>query len=470
MLRRKANLAQCCLLLTAALKLFLPIVPARAQEQDLAAYVQDLETRAESGDSDAVNGLGKLYSVRSELAADLRALQNRADAGDPQSEFLLGAIRSHKDFTEGSHWFRLAADQGYAPAQVEIGLAYAFGHGVPQDPAEAARWYQLAANQGSAKGQACLGSAYAAGTGVNRDLVQAYKWLTLAIPKLSEGGRKLPGDLRMDFTSVLDSLVPEMTPEQIEEGKKLATEWKPIVIPTSTPTSTPPPRPIISSERGAASGVTTPPTSDEAPAIISREVADDLKFFGALLVIATVWIFFSARSRRKRKRRQEAFGGPVESLGEGYEPLRVGVPHAASFKSLPNGGFVVVLEIRSNDASILTLYRMDLRIEVTPDAVTIMKKRYSPAAFKGFIVKQGVTERGTPVAGSAELYFAYGDVIKLLGIVEFGWRYGAYFGQHECNNMIGALNDRLREVLTAGSPGNQRPAPEHLRNTRPSDF
>jgi hypothetical protein len=273
----------------------------------------------------------------------------------------------------------------------------------------------------------------------------------------------------MDFTSVLDSLVPEMTPEQIEDGKKLATEWKPTVIPTPTQTSTPPLRAIIPPERGTAPRVTTPATSDEAPAIVSREVMQYLKFFGWLLFIAAVWIFFIARSRKKRIRRQEAFG-PVESLGEGYEPLRVGVPHAASFKSMPNGGFVVVLAIRSNDASILTLYRMDLRIEVTPEAVTIMDKRYSPAAFKGFIVKQGVTERGTPVTGSAELYFAYGDVIKLLGNVEFGWRYGAYFSQHECNNMIGALNDRLREVLTTGSPGNQRPAPEHLRNTRPSDF
>ena len=36
--------------------------------------------------------------------------------------------------------FRLAADQGIAPAQVILGVMYAKGQGVPQDYSEAVKW------------------------------------------------------------------------------------------------------------------------------------------------------------------------------------------------------------------------------------------------------------------------------------------------------------------------------------------
>ena len=43
---------------------------------------------------------------------------------------------------------RLAANQGYIPAQVNLGLCYGNGVGVMQDLQEAARYYWLASNQG----------------------------------------------------------------------------------------------------------------------------------------------------------------------------------------------------------------------------------------------------------------------------------------------------------------------------------
>ena len=45
-------------------------------------------------------------------------------------------------------FYRLAAEQGYADAQYNLGVMYANGHGVSQDYAEAAKWYRLAAEQG----------------------------------------------------------------------------------------------------------------------------------------------------------------------------------------------------------------------------------------------------------------------------------------------------------------------------------
>ena len=53
-----------------------------------------------------------------------------------------------EDDAEAVRWYRLAADQGLAIAQVFLGLKYANGNGVPEDDAEAVRWYRLAADQG----------------------------------------------------------------------------------------------------------------------------------------------------------------------------------------------------------------------------------------------------------------------------------------------------------------------------------
>jgi TPR repeat protein len=49
-------------------------------------------------------------------------------------------------------YYRLAAEQGYANAQCNLGMCFAIGKGVSQDEAEAeaVRYYRLAAEQGYA--------------------------------------------------------------------------------------------------------------------------------------------------------------------------------------------------------------------------------------------------------------------------------------------------------------------------------
>ena len=60
---------------------------------------------------------------------------------------------------------RLAADQGLAMAQCNLGSAYMNGDGVTQDDAEAARWYHLAAEQGVQLAKALLGQLAAGAPG-----------------------------------------------------------------------------------------------------------------------------------------------------------------------------------------------------------------------------------------------------------------------------------------------------------------
>ena len=74
-----------------------------------------------------------------------------------------------RDDAEAVRWYRLAAEQGDASAQLDLGVMYATGEGVPQDAAEAVRWFRLAAEQGDASAQFNLGVRYDTGEGVPQD-------------------------------------------------------------------------------------------------------------------------------------------------------------------------------------------------------------------------------------------------------------------------------------------------------------
>src|SRR4029079_13396206 len=84
------------------------------------------------------------------------------------------------DYAQAAKWYRLAADQGFARAQYNLGRLYQTGNGVPQDLAEAVKLYRLAAFQGDASGQASLGTMYATGAGVPQDFITAHMWFNLA--------------------------------------------------------------------------------------------------------------------------------------------------------------------------------------------------------------------------------------------------------------------------------------------------
>ena len=70
-----------------------------------------------------------------------------------------------RNVVEAVRWYRLAAEQGHARAQVNLGKSYEFGDGVQQSLTEAVRWYRLAAEQGYAEGQTSLGVMYVNGAG-----------------------------------------------------------------------------------------------------------------------------------------------------------------------------------------------------------------------------------------------------------------------------------------------------------------
>ena len=100
-----------------------------------------------------------------------------AEKGNRECQAIIGYFGWQKgDYSEAVKWFRKAAEQGYAPAQTNLGWMYEKGYGVSKDYSEAVKWYYEAAEQGNAKGQNALGVMYLYGYGISKDYSEAVKW------------------------------------------------------------------------------------------------------------------------------------------------------------------------------------------------------------------------------------------------------------------------------------------------------
>ena len=71
---------------------------------------------------------------------------------------------------------RNLASSGNAAAELELGLRYAEGRGLPRDLTLAAQWLQKAARQNNAQAQYRLATLYEKGLGVARDTTVALNW------------------------------------------------------------------------------------------------------------------------------------------------------------------------------------------------------------------------------------------------------------------------------------------------------
>ena len=111
-------------------------------------------------------------------------------------------------------WYRLAALQGNANGQNNLGWMYANGLGVTRNYKEAVKWYRMAAEQGNANSQNHLGVMYANGLGVARDIARAYMWL-----EISE--HSLDIDEKIKTLQLRNQLLNEMTAAQLDQAQAM---------------------------------------------------------------------------------------------------------------------------------------------------------------------------------------------------------------------------------------------------------
>ena len=80
---------------------------------------------------------------------------------------------SKYNYSEAFKFCSVAAEQGHAEAQFNLGVMYDNGQGVKQDYFKAFEWFQKAAEQGNALAQFNLGVMYDRGQGVMQDYFKA---------------------------------------------------------------------------------------------------------------------------------------------------------------------------------------------------------------------------------------------------------------------------------------------------------
>ena len=121
---------------------------------------------------------------------------------------------SRKYRKKAARWYRMAAEQGNAEAQVSLGNMYDTGEGIPKIDTEVARWYRMAAEQGNVMAQFSLGSLYDTGEGIPKDYVQAYAWFNIAAAQGDETAKEN-----------LENITKKMMTADIAKAQELSLEY-----------------------------------------------------------------------------------------------------------------------------------------------------------------------------------------------------------------------------------------------------
>jgi uncharacterized protein len=207
---------------------------------------------------------GRAAIARGDYAALAKLLTPIAEKGCDGAQDMLGDIYARgghnvpQDYVQAVHWYRLAAEQGYAPAEYDLGVRYEYGEGVAQDYTQALGWIRKAADQGVAVAQFAMARIYLSGSGVAkdyqqalgwalkaadqgnaeaqftaaiiygsgapgvpRDMVQAYMWADLAVARYAPA----QADRRAIAIKDRDIMGSELTAAHLADAKRLAAEW-----------------------------------------------------------------------------------------------------------------------------------------------------------------------------------------------------------------------------------------------------
>ena len=140
------------------------------QNNELVEILKEKEAQIAKGEA-AIASLQLTLEKQKKIKI---AYQSQLSAEDVYAK----GIKSYErgDYSEAVEWYQIAAEQGEARAQYDLGLMYANGKGVPKDASEAVKWYLKAAVQGYVSAQNTLGWRYLKGEGVLQDASEAEKW------------------------------------------------------------------------------------------------------------------------------------------------------------------------------------------------------------------------------------------------------------------------------------------------------
>lgn len=211
-----------------------------------------------------------------EPADPLSETRRLAEGGDAEAQYRLGEAYHdgcgvQQDLAEALFWYRRAAEQSHLYALADLADMYGKGEGVPKDTSEALRWYRKAtdvvlwcfdnrvdrwdpdaeqeilgqageygdveaqrhyvelirglAEWGYPSEQFRLGNHYYRAEWVPQDYIQAHKWFSLAA---ACGDWAWASGSEQEYASARDAVAAKMTPREIDESQRLASQWKPL--------------------------------------------------------------------------------------------------------------------------------------------------------------------------------------------------------------------------------------------------
>lgn len=191
-------------------------------------------------------GDGKEQSKKSKEILIMLSSQNISDASYSLFENRRSLGIKDKDAIQ---YLIKSAEEGYAAAQVELGILFLNGKLVKQDSKESYNWLKAAAEKGNYDGMRYVSKCYFSGTGVDRNDAMGLYWLNKLftdygklfdewdmLGEAYETGRGTPVDLvkaymfyDLEGTAGIEEkarIAPQMTSEQRAAGLRLSREWQ----------------------------------------------------------------------------------------------------------------------------------------------------------------------------------------------------------------------------------------------------
>jgi TPR repeat protein len=181
---------------------------------------------AESGNVDAMNLLGVLYTTGTQVPRDTsmalywfqKAIDGgSADAMDNLATMYLAGIGLSRDPVNALRWFQHSGARGNVHASYSVAVMAEKGLGTPRNLPLARAMYRRAAESGFTPAMVRVSEDYARGSGGKRDLVEAYAWLQVAL----QSG--LPEELQIAALASMEELEARLAPERRDDARERAT-------------------------------------------------------------------------------------------------------------------------------------------------------------------------------------------------------------------------------------------------------
>ena len=130
--------------------------------------------------ANAAETKGDTAYAEKDYSGALAAYQTAAEAGGAYGQFMLANMYLagegvKRDPRQYLNWMQQSAENGYAPANYLMGMAY-----ITCNPPEAARYFEAAAKEEHGAAMHMLGLMYASGVGVAQSDREALRWFRLA--------------------------------------------------------------------------------------------------------------------------------------------------------------------------------------------------------------------------------------------------------------------------------------------------